>query len=209
MSAGALDPLIHDPERLRIVATLAALPDGDALTVTRLQDMIGLPPGSPIIRLRELGGAGYVRTEMTGDDGAQTIIALTCQGRAALDRYTAMLRHLPHVTRQDRRAPAPGVRVGDADRDTAAAALGEHFARGRLTLDELSARLEATLTATTHGELSQAAQDLPDLTMLSAQVSLPPRRRARRPLTPMRRLRPASRQSGRGSSYAAALPRCR
>jgi hypothetical protein len=58
MSAGALDPLIHDPERLRIVATLAALPDGDALTVTRLQDMIGLPPGSPIIRLRELGSAG-------------------------------------------------------------------------------------------------------------------------------------------------------
>ena len=28
MSTGALDPLIHDPERLRIVAALAALPDG-------------------------------------------------------------------------------------------------------------------------------------------------------------------------------------
>jgi hypothetical protein len=27
-TGGALDPLIHDPERLRIVATLAALPDG-------------------------------------------------------------------------------------------------------------------------------------------------------------------------------------
>ena len=34
MSTGALDPLIHDPERIRIVATLAALPDGDALSVT-------------------------------------------------------------------------------------------------------------------------------------------------------------------------------
>ena len=34
MSTGALDPLIQDPERLRIVATLAALPDGDALSVT-------------------------------------------------------------------------------------------------------------------------------------------------------------------------------
>jgi hypothetical protein len=40
------DPLIHDPERLRIVATLAAPPDGDALSVTRLQDLIRLPPGS-------------------------------------------------------------------------------------------------------------------------------------------------------------------
>jgi hypothetical protein len=37
MSTRVLDPLIHDPERLRIVATLAALPDGDALSVTRLR----------------------------------------------------------------------------------------------------------------------------------------------------------------------------
>lgn len=58
MSTGALDPLIHDPERLRIVATLAALPDGDALSVTRLQDMIRLPPGGLITCLRELGRAG-------------------------------------------------------------------------------------------------------------------------------------------------------
>jgi hypothetical protein len=36
MSTGALDSLIHDPERLRIVAILAALPHGDALSVTRL-----------------------------------------------------------------------------------------------------------------------------------------------------------------------------
>jgi DNA-binding MarR family transcriptional regulator len=163
MSTGALDPLIHDPERLRIVATLAALPHGDTLTVTRLQDMIGLPPGSPIICLRELDRAGYVRTEMTGGDRAQAIVALTCQGRAALDHYTAMLRHLPQAAREDQ-PPAPHVRAGDADRDAAAAALGEHFAQGRLTLDELDARLDATLTAATHGELSQAARDLPDLT---------------------------------------------
>ena len=165
MSTGALDPLIHDPERLRIVATLAALPNGDALTVTRLQDMTGLPPGSPVICLRELGHAGYVRTEMTGGNTPQATVALTCRGRAALDRYTAMLRHLP-----------PGVRVGDADRDAAAAALAEHFAQGRLTLDELSTRLEATLTATTYGELSRATRDLPDLLMLASACD----RRARR-----------------------------
>ena len=57
MTTGAPDPLIHDPERLRVVATLAALPDGDALSVTRLQDMIRLPPGSLITRLRELDHA--------------------------------------------------------------------------------------------------------------------------------------------------------
>jgi len=171
MSTGALDPLIHDPGRLRIVAALAALPDGDALAVTRLQDMLGLTPGSLIAGLRELGHAGYVRTEETGDDAQQTTVLFTSDGRAALDRYTEVLRQLRWVAREDRPAPAPNVRVGDADRDAAAAALGEHFAQGRLTLDELDARLDATLTATTHGELSQAAQDLPELPVLSAPVS--------------------------------------
>jgi hypothetical protein len=116
---------------------------------------------------------------MAGGDTAQATFALTRQGRAALDRYTAMLRHLPQAARGDHQPPAPGTRAGDADRDAAAAALGEHFAQGRLTLDELSTRLDATLSATTHGELSQAAQDLPDLTLFPAQASFPRRKRAR------------------------------
>jgi hypothetical protein len=172
MSTGALDPLIHHPERLRIVATLAALPDRDALSVTRLQDMIRLPPGNLITCLRELARAGYLRTGKTGGRAPATV-ALTCDGRVALDRYTAMLRQLP---RHDHQAPAPGVRVGDADRDAAAAALGEHFAQGRLTLDELNARLDAALTATTHGELAQAVRALPDLTVFP----VPPHLRGRR-----------------------------
>jgi hypothetical protein len=54
MTADTLDPLIHVPARLQIVATLAALPDGDALSFTRLQDMIGLTPGNLITHLRKL-----------------------------------------------------------------------------------------------------------------------------------------------------------
>jgi hypothetical protein len=174
MSTGALDPLIHDPERLRIIATLAALPDGDALSLTRLQDLIGLTPDRPITGLRELDHAGYVRTEKTGDGRAQASVALTGHGRAALDRYTAVLRQLPRSAGDDHPAPAPHERIGDADRAAAAAALGEHFAQGRLTLDELNARLDATLVAKTHGELSQVAHDLPDLAVPSARVDLPP-----------------------------------
>jgi DNA-binding PadR family transcriptional regulator len=161
MTIDVPDPLIHDPERLRVVATLAALPDGDALSVTRLQDMIRLPPGSLITCLRLLGRGGYVRTEKTGVGRAPASIALTRQGRAALDRYLADLRQLLQVSGEDRQAPAPGLRAGDADRDAAAAALAEHYAQGRLTLDELGARLEAALTATTHGQLSEAIRDLP------------------------------------------------
>jgi DNA-binding MarR family transcriptional regulator len=180
MTSGPLDPLIHNPERLRVIATLAELPDGDTLSVTRLQDMIRLPPGSLITCLHQLYQARYVRTQKAGDDAAETTVTLTRAGRAALDRYTAVLRRLPRVAMENHQPPAPEVRAGDTDRDAAAAALGEHFAQGRLTLDELNARLEATLTATTHGELSQAARDLPHLTMLPACGGFSGGRRAAR-----------------------------
>lgn len=190
MSASALDLLIHHPERLRVVATLAALPDGDTLALTRLQRMLGLTPGSLTARLRELEHAGYVRTGKTGGGRAQASVAFTRDGRAALDHYAAVLRRLPEAAGQDRPAPAPHVRVGDADRDAAAAALGEQFAQGRLTLDELDARLHATLTATTHGELSQASWDLPDLTVRPPRVRRPWPGRATNSQAPTKRALP-------------------
>lgn len=95
MTVEELDPLIHVPARLRIVATLAALPDGDTLSFTRLQDMIGLTPGNLITHLRKLDDAGYVDTEKTGNgQTSRTTVALTHQGRTALERYTAALRDL-------------------------------------------------------------------------------------------------------------------
>jgi DNA-binding MarR family transcriptional regulator len=90
-----LDPLIHVPTRLRIVATLAALDDGDTLSFTRLQDMIGLTPGNLIVHLRKLEDADYLTTEKTGNGAAsKTTVALTHRGRAALDAYTRALRDL-------------------------------------------------------------------------------------------------------------------
>jgi hypothetical protein len=172
MTADALDPVIHAPARLRIVATLAALPQGDALRLTRLQRMLHVTPGHLTGDLHELEDAGYLACASTGDGGAQAAVALTRQGRDGLDRYTAMLRHLLAVpATQYRMAPAPEIRVGDADRDAAAAALSQHFAHGRLTLDELNARLEIALAATTHGALSEATADLPEVTVVSARVS--------------------------------------
>jgi DNA-binding MarR family transcriptional regulator len=90
-----LDPLIHVPTRLKIVATLAALPNGDALTFTRLQDMIGLTPGNLIIHLRKLEEAGYLTSEKTKNGTApKTMVTLTGTGRDALASYTKALRDL-------------------------------------------------------------------------------------------------------------------
>jgi len=93
MTVDTLDPLIHVPARLQIMATLAALPDGDALSFTRLQDMIGLTPGNLITHLRKLEDADYLTSEKTGSGPAsRTSMALTNRGRAALDEYTETLR---------------------------------------------------------------------------------------------------------------------
>src|SRR5947207_11410895 len=95
MSQDGLDPVIHAPARLRLMVTLATLPDGDTLSFTRLQEMIGLTPGNLITHLRKLEDAGYLASEKTGNGPAsRTAVALTHRGRAALDAYTETLRRL-------------------------------------------------------------------------------------------------------------------
>ena len=94
-SVEPLDPLIHVPVRLRIVATLAALPEGDTLLFTRLQDMLGVTPGNLLTHLRKLEDGGYVSTEKTGIGvWSRTTVVLTGRGRSALDAYTEALRGL-------------------------------------------------------------------------------------------------------------------
>jgi len=53
------------------------------------------------------------------------------------------------------------VRIGDADRDAIAAQLREHYADGRLTLDELNERLDHTFAAKTTADLDAVMRDLP------------------------------------------------
>src|ERR1700733_12448077 len=90
-----LDPVIHAPVRLRLVVTLAALRDGDDLSFTRLQEVLGLTPGNLITHLRKLEDAGYVTAAKSGSGvNARTSVSLSPVGRQALDTYTAVLRQL-------------------------------------------------------------------------------------------------------------------
>jgi DNA-binding MarR family transcriptional regulator len=91
VSEDGLDPVIHTPARLRLMVTLATLPEGDDLSFTRLQDITGLTPGNLITHLRKLVDAGYARMVKTADG---TSVSLTGDGRAALQRYTRTLRSL-------------------------------------------------------------------------------------------------------------------
>lgn len=53
------------------------------------------------------------------------------------------------------------LRVGHAEREAVAADLREHYASGRLTLEELNERLDAALAAKTHADLDALMTDLP------------------------------------------------
>jgi len=72
----------------------------------------------------------------------------------------------------------PQLRAGDADRESLASDLREHFAAGRLTQAELGERLDATYRATTLRELEDLRADLPDPRPLP--VASTPRELARR-----------------------------
>jgi uncharacterized membrane protein len=52
-------------------------------------------------------------------------------------------------------------RIGDAERDSAAALLREHMAQGRLTAEEFDERIEAALTAKVASDLDPLFTDLP------------------------------------------------
>jgi len=54
-----------------------------------------------------------------------------------------------------------GTRASDEDRERTAAALGGHYAVGRLTLEEFQERLNRTYAAKTLGELADLTRDLP------------------------------------------------
>ena len=58
---------------------------------------------------------------------------------------------------------AGGLRVGDAERDATAAELREHYAAGRLSLDELNERISRAFAAKTRGDLTAVMHDLPSL----------------------------------------------
>jgi Domain of unknown function (DUF1707) len=53
--------------------------------------------------------------------------------------------------------------AGDRDRERATAALREHYAHGRLTLDEISERTDRVLNARSRADLGTALSDLPVL----------------------------------------------
>jgi hypothetical protein len=71
--------------------------------------------------------------------------------------------------------PEPDFRVSDADRDAAVDFLNRHYAAGRLSDEELSARIDAAHRARFDSQLEALTDDLPELAPATIE-------RGRRPL---------------------------
>ena len=67
-------------------------------------------------------------------------------------------------------ATGSDLRIGDAEREAAAASLREHYAQGRLTLEEFNERLDAVFKATTQSQLNVITRDLPHAAAPSAPL---------------------------------------
>jgi hypothetical protein len=72
--------------------------------------------------------------------------------------------------------PAPGERIGDADRERASSELRRHFTEGRLDTDEFSARLDEVWSAKTAADLDHVMRDLPRPPVGPPPVAAPHRR---------------------------------
>lgn len=90
-----IDPVIHAQARLRIMATLAAVPVGDELHFPRLRELLDMTAGNLSTHLSKLEGAGYVQQNKTyAGRNPATYLALTPEGRVAFERYVRNLRSL-------------------------------------------------------------------------------------------------------------------
>lgn len=94
-SAVDIDPVIHAQARLRIMATLAAVPIGDELHFPRLRELLDMTAGNLSTHLSKLEGAGYVQQNKTyAGRSPATYLALTPEGRVAFERYVRNMRSL-------------------------------------------------------------------------------------------------------------------
>lgn len=92
----ALDPVIHQETRLRLMALLASLGEGAQVEFTWLKEALDLTEGNLSSHLAKLEEAGYVQVEK-GYQGRRprTWVRLTPQGRAPVGALQGRLSAPP------------------------------------------------------------------------------------------------------------------
>lgn len=89
------DEIIHQSMRLKITATLNALPSGEQLEFNKLKAVLNATDGNMATHLAALEKAGYiaVQKDFVGKK-PRTRVSLTRLGRKAFERHVAYLKDL-------------------------------------------------------------------------------------------------------------------
>lgn len=92
---GDFNDLIHQPIRLKIMATLNTFPSGDAVEFVRLRDIIQATEGNLGAHLSTLEKAVYIEVlkDFVGKK-PRTRVQLTAAGRAAFSQHVQHLKSL-------------------------------------------------------------------------------------------------------------------
>ncbi len=94
------DPIIHQPVRLKIMAALKVLPEGEMLEFVRLKAVAGATEGNLGAHIATLEEAGYaaVVKDFNGKR-PRTRVSLTREGRRAFEAYVAYLKDIIEGTK--------------------------------------------------------------------------------------------------------------
>ncbi len=89
----ALDELIHQPVRLRIMSALTSLEAREQVDFSFLKDKLALTDGNLGAHLRALEDAGYILVEKTFvERRPKTFVAASAAGRKAFTAHVAALQ---------------------------------------------------------------------------------------------------------------------
>ncbi len=89
------DTLIHQPVRLKLMAALKALPQGEKIEFVRLKALVEATEGNLGAHITTLEQAGYVAVEKDFQNNRpRTRVSLSRAGLRAFETYVAYLRDI-------------------------------------------------------------------------------------------------------------------
>jgi DNA-binding MarR family transcriptional regulator len=89
------DATIHQPVRLKIMAALKAVPEGEQLEFVKLKGIVGATEGNLGAHITTLENAGYVTVEKDfAGKRPRTRVCLSKAGRRAFEDYVIYLREI-------------------------------------------------------------------------------------------------------------------
>jgi len=90
-----LNEIIHQPVRLRIMATLVTLEQNDEVDFTYLRDLLDVTDGNLGAHLRKLEEAGYITVNKTFvERKPRTYVFATAGGRKVFQEHVAALESI-------------------------------------------------------------------------------------------------------------------